>query len=139
MGDSCQEFANRLDFFIVIVSFLLFVISRSINGGIAFDDSEDSYRFAMTFPVLRVFTQVKSSLLLMYTLGVIIPQFTSLFILLFLLFYFYAVYGVLFLRGLFESVLQTAAPDGNFDSLTDAFLCLFQLFTGQGLSSVLCK
>jgi hypothetical protein len=75
----------------------------------------------------------------MYTLGVIIPQFTSLFVLLFLLFFTYAVYGVLFLRGLFDSVLQAAAPEANFNSLTDAFLCLFQLFAGQGVSSVLCK
>eukprot|EP00475_Leptophrys_vorax_P001171 TRINITY_DN1061_c0_g1_i2.p1 TRINITY_DN1061_c0_g1~~TRINITY_DN1061_c0_g1_i2.p1 ORF type:complete len:1273 (-),score=298.37 TRINITY_DN1061_c0_g1_i2:82-3900(-) len=136
-GDAAQQLANNVDFMIVMVSFVLFVVSRGLSGSFTFSDDEDGYRVMMTVPIFRLFTQVQSTLSLIYTLIVIMPQFASLFSLLMVAFYVFAVYGVLFFKDTFSTLLQSSAPDGNFDSFKESWVTLFQLFVGQSWNEYL--
>lgn len=127
-----------LDFFVVLISFILFLSTRGTSGGMSFPSTGDYLRAAMTFPILRLFTQVDSTLLLVYTIIVILPQFTNLFILLILVFYVFGIYGILLFKDKFK-ILHDQAPGGTFDSLRSAFVSEFQLFVGQSWGAYLCK
>lgn len=136
-GSDVQEFANVLDFVVVSTSFLLLIISRT-SSGFRFDNVDDSFRIVMTFPILRLFTQVESMLNSVYTIIVIMPQFTNLFILFIMTFYVFAVYGILLFKGEF-AILHDEAPKSNFDDLASSFFSEFQLFVGQDWSDYLCR
>lgn len=137
-GTSFREFSNQLDFTEVIISFLVFVITRTSGSFLSSSSFDDLLRFGIVFPILRLFTQVYSTSDLVYTLAVIMPQFTHLFVLLLISFYIFVVYGVLIFRNEF-SILSTRIPNGNFDSLKDAFLSQFQIFLEQDWANFLCK
>lgn len=138
-----------------------------------FDDGEDSLRFVMTFPLLRLFILIESIRDLVFTLILsvdgsffhvlsflsicvssffpfihpslpfllscpasrplhrMIPQFISVLILMFVLFMVYAVIGVWLFADEWSEVLQDEAPEGNFDTLSNAMLSLFQLLVGE--------
>jgi hypothetical protein len=117
----------------------MLIVSRAITRSISFGDGKDYLRFALTFPILRLFTRVKSTTDLVYTLAVIMPQFVHLFILLLSILHTYAIYGVLLFKDQFDLYLQDSAPPGNFNSLGNAMVTLFQLFVGSNWSEYACK
>jgi two pore calcium channel protein, plant len=129
--------ANRFDFVIIVVSFVAYFVSRVAVGRLYFADDEDSLRFVMTFPLLRLFSIIRRTRELVFTLLSLIPQFGAILVVLLIVFFIYGVLGVFFLTGDFSRVLQLASPDATFDTLSDAMLTMFQLLIGEGWHEVM--
>lgn len=84
-----QQFCNRGETFLVLLSVVI-VMGILIYNSI--DENPTSFHFALAIPALRIFLQLKTMRKITYTLCGIFPEFSSLFALLFIVFYIYAIY-----------------------------------------------
>jgi Ion transport protein/Methyl-accepting chemotaxis protein-like, first PDC sensor domain len=123
-------YANRFDLVLITFSAFAYLFSRIKSQSIGFDDEDASLRFVLSFPLLRVFSAVKRTRHLVFTVITLMPAFASVFSLMFVIFFLYAVLGVWMFEGKFD-ILQDSAPAGNFDTMSDALLTLFQMLVGE--------
>lgn len=132
-----HEIANRMDIFSISACIIFFLLSIIVNyEGI----SGRLWRFGVSFVVLRVFSQVSSTRRLIYPIFMpgVVRQFANLFVLLLLVIYVFAIYGMLLFRDVFDpSVLGASVPEGNFDSLANSMYVLFQLLVGESWHAVM--
>lgn len=98
--------------------------------------ADSRWNFILALPTLRIFFRVPTFRDLVVALIVIVPRFTAMFVLIFLVFYFYAVYGVLFFSSTWP-ILGSVAPKANFDTLSDAFLALAQIMIGEAWEEIM--
>lgn len=127
------QVANRIDFFAIIFSVGSVLVAIMVSKGLDFSGHE-SLRFGMAFSVIRIFSQVSTMRRLLYPIlvGAVLRQFANLFVLLLLVMYVFAYYGMLLFHNMFKYyVLLEDTPQGTFDSLTRSFLLLFQLLVGE--------
>lgn len=132
-----EMMANRFDFFVIFIPLAVCVVSRSIAQQVYYNDDEEWLRFFLVIPLLRLLSVVKRTRHLVFTLISIIPQFIAILVLLIVVFFIYGVIGVWMLSDEMSAVLQTGAPEGNFDNLSNALLTLFQLLVGEGWHEVM--
>jgi len=126
-----QEFANRWDFCLMVITVLLLIIL----GGM--QTRTDLLRFTMSIMLLRAFTLVKSTRSLLYTLVPAMPAFSSLVALLLLVIYIYGIYGMLLFSDKLDVILQSRSPSGNFNGLNNAMITLFQIFIGTKWQTIM--
>ena len=131
-----QMYAHRFDLFIVTLSFAAFVISRLYVSNLWFESNQDSVRFVVTFPALRIFSTIKRTRTLVFTLLTLLPQIGTVMAVMLVVLFLYGVLGVWFFHDEYE-VLQEDAPAGQFNSLSDSLLTLFQLLVGEGWHDVM--
>lgn len=136
-GSELQMMANRFDLLVTAVSFLAFVISRGIIMRFYFQPDEDQLRFVMTFPLLRFLSSIHRTRSLMFTLLNLIPKFLSIFVLLLIAYFIYAIIGVQLLSDKFSTVLQDRAPENNFDTLGNAMVSLYVMTLAQNWSDLM--
>jgi hypothetical protein len=121
---------NRLDFFAVAFSFISLFISIIISGSLLYTEESGYLRFGLGFLVLRIFTQVPSNRRLIYPIftQIFLRQFGNMFFFLLLVMYLYSIYGTLLFANLLDpAVLGSQTPRGNFNTLSDSMIALFNL------------
>jgi hypothetical protein len=127
-----KEFAHRWDVAtLAVTAILLAIVFPSAQA------RSDVYRFTLSIPLVRIFSLVKRTRKLIFTLYQVLPSFLSLFALLLLTMYIYGIYGMLLFSQKFDTILQDRAPDAHFDSLGGSMLALFQLFVGTHWQQVM--
>jgi len=133
-GKQQKEFAHRCDAIATLVSLILALALLFGKNGGHFDDL---FRFALSIPTVRILILTRKTRKLFLVLSKIFPSFSALFILLLLVMYVYAVYGIYFFKDKLELAFQDQAPPGNFDTLANAFVVLFQLLTAAQWDDVM--
>eukprot|EP00736_Rhodelphis_marinus_P009172 Rmarinus@m.1353 len=134
--DPYLHLANRFDTVIVMASFFLYVITRSIDGTIYFEDS-DPLRFVLALPTLRTLSVVKSARTLIFGIMSVLPGVGVLFLLLFLIVYIFAALGCILYAGSFDELPEYDLPDANFNSMEASFTTLFQMISGEAWSDIM--
>ena len=86
---------------------------------------------------LRWFGVVKSVREIIYSFYVILPNYSDIMMVTFLVIYFYAVWGCIVFGGWFKYLNNYDLPQANFNSFLDAFTTLLQLFVGEAWNSVM--
>eukprot|EP01084_Bolivina_argentea_P000722 1324_1 len=130
-----REFAHRFDLIVVVSAVIFLMISRISVGQLWFTDETNTTRVVMIIPLFRLFTLIKTTRSAVYFLAKIIPRFTSLTIILILLFYLYGVIGVSLIGDKFS--LQINKPQYSFATFSDSLLTLYQLTLGSGWHHVM--
>jgi hypothetical protein len=127
-------FMHRGEVFLAFLTVVLF-INASIFGTTDFDNSGASSStmlcFALAVPCLRIFCVLKPVLRILVTLSKVMPSFFSLLCLIMIFMFTFACWGYVSFQDRFSAVLQDHGPDGNFDSISQTLLTLFQLFVGE--------
>jgi hypothetical protein len=129
---------NRFDAAVVYGTAVVFVVlyptyydQHHLPDDGTFSSASVGLHFILTVPLLRLFSLLERVRYLIFTLVRLIPRFTSVFIVLLIVSWVYAIVGVQLMSGKFRRVLQDSAPGGSFDSLREAFLTLFQMLIGE--------
>jgi hypothetical protein len=132
---------NRLDFFAVFFSFSSLISAIIISGSVIYTKDSDFLRFGLGLLVLRIFTQVPSNRRLIYPIftQIFLRQFGNMFVFLLLVMYLYAIYGTLLFADILDpAVLGSQTPRGNFNTLTDSMISLFNLIVNFD-TDIFCK
>ncbi|ETO28880.1 cation transporter [Reticulomyxa filosa] len=134
-----REFAHRLDLVIVCVSVTLFILTRTIFGSNFFLQNYSWVRIPMIFPLLRMFTLIRTTRAAVYTVFKVIPRFSSLLILMLLVFYVYAVFGTALVGNQIEYLTLTSSSFVyfGFSSVSQAWLSLFQMLVSEGWNNIM--
>ncbi|ETO27258.1 Ion transport protein, partial [Reticulomyxa filosa] len=136
-----RQFAHRLDFGIVCVSVTLFIVTRAAFGSHFYFENQQFFwvRLPMIFPLFRMFTLIRTTRAAVYTVFKVIPRFSSLFVLMLLVFYFYAVFGTALVGGQIEYL--TLGPSSfvyfGFSTVAQAWLSLFQMLVSEGWNNIM--
>jgi hypothetical protein len=121
---------------------------RSVRGEVLFSAWEvcetqdecnrnDWARLVLSLNALRWFGVVKSVREIIYSFYVILPNYSDIMMVTFLVIYFYAVWGCIVFGGWFKYLNNYDLPQANFNSFLDAFTTLLQLFVGEAWNSVM--
>jgi len=131
-----REFAHRFDLIIVALAVLSFVFTRTAVGAFTFDDKSNVWRIVMVLPLFRLFTLIKTTRSAVYIIVKVIPRFGWLFLILLILFYIYAVFGVWLIGDELDTRLLDP-PQYSFSTFHDSLVTLFQLTVGEGWHNVM--
>lgn len=128
--------ANRFDAIVAAVSCVLFVLSRGTG---AYAGEESPWRFVTVFPVLKLLSTVHTTRRIVFGLLQLFRAYWSLFAVLALAMYVYAVFGVWLFGGLLTSLDDSVydMKGANFDSFSLSMGTLFQLLGGEAWNDVL--
>ncbi|ETO22307.1 cation transporter [Reticulomyxa filosa] len=137
-----RQFAHRLDLVIVCVSVTLFIVSRTAFGSNFSLDSQENYfwvRLVMIFPLFRMLTLIRTTRAAVYTVFKVIPRFSSLLVLMLLVFYVYAIFGTALVGNQIEYL--TLGPSSfvyfGFGTVAQTWLSLFQMLVSEGWNNIM--
>ena len=141
--DVLRQMGNRFDFFVMLLSLLAYIASRYFVVGANQNpllfalDRYDPSRVAVALPLFRLFTSVQSVRASVLGLLYILPNYSSLLLLLMCVFYVYGVGGCLMLARAFNVVPGYGMVNANFDSFLQGQLTLYQLLVGANWGTLL--
>ncbi|ETO30749.1 hypothetical protein RFI_06370 [Reticulomyxa filosa] len=137
-----REFAHRLDLIIVCASVTLFILIRAVfHQTFYFNNHEIHFlaRIPMIFPLFRLFTLIRTTRSAVFTVFKVIPRFSSLFVLMLLVFYVYAVLGAALVGNQIEYL--TLGPSSfvyfGFSTIAQTWLSLFQMLVSEGWNNIM--
>jgi len=126
------QWSNRVELMVNVISFVGFIVSSSAKAS-------NLVLFFLALPVVRLLTFNQTVRHSMWCLILIVPMFINLLILLLLLILWFGQIGVLLFHDQFkllEYENDGSAPQGTFDNLVKACLCLIQVL-GAGGSDIM--
>lgn len=133
----------RFDFAVVCCAVVLWFASvlpvAELGGGLAATRTSWPGLAAMVLPIARMFSVVESTRGLVFGLAHVLPTCLSLFIVLLVVCYAYALVGLLLFQGRLDKLPSSiyANQGTNFNTMPDAMLTVLQLTNGEGWDQVM--